>query len=240
MIPVGYLTKYEDRLVGDRGQIFDYVLAKNGLFIEAEGRWLAARVMVAGCEIRGLSPLKEQVVLRYGKIPKLYFDLALGELWKVSTLERFVAITYNQGYHVTVPEQLDGAIALEYQNPDKVVVDLHSHGTMPAFFSQKDDKDDLGFKIFGVVGQPAGGAQLLLRVGVYGYHTFVPWSDIFEDECPIIDRFEEDEIPEEDIPEEVNNELSSDAGVLAQERRSNWVRWYRRICGRRPVPGTEK
>ena len=62
MNPVGYLIKRPDGLEGERGVYYDYVLASNGIFIEAEGKLIAARVPVAECEVRGLAPLEPKVV----------------------------------------------------------------------------------------------------------------------------------------------------------------------------------
>jgi hypothetical protein len=59
--PVGYLLKRHDGLAGDRGLYYNYILAANGLFIEAENSLIAARVPVAECEIRGLAPVEPKI-----------------------------------------------------------------------------------------------------------------------------------------------------------------------------------
>ena len=102
---VGYLTNYPDGLEGERGMYYDYVLASNGLFIEAEGKLIAARVPVAACEIRGLAPLESKFFLRYGRIPQRFFDLALSAFLVDTSKERYVAVTWQDGYHLYVPEQ---------------------------------------------------------------------------------------------------------------------------------------
>ena len=45
--PVGYLTNQMDGLHGSRGEYYDYLLGKNGLFIEARSPLLSVRVPVA-------------------------------------------------------------------------------------------------------------------------------------------------------------------------------------------------
>lgn len=166
MRPVGYLVKHQEGLEGERGIYYDYVLASNGLFIEAEGKLMAARVPVAPCEVRGLAPLEPKLVLRYGKIPSYLFDLALNTLLTTPDKERYVAVTFGDGYHIKVPEQavekeevgtgIDGKhgseIRVSYLNPDSVFLEMHTHPKMPAEFSGTDNRDETGMKLYGVIG----------------------------------------------------------------------------------------
>jgi len=166
MKPVGYLIKYPDKLEGERGICYDYVLAGNGLFIETEGKLMAARVPVAEREVRGLAPLEPKVVLRYGKVSKYLWDLALSILLTTPDKERYVALTFSGGYHITVPSQAadkehigEGSGAghgsgggVAYLNPDNVLLDLHTHPKMPAEFSGTDNRDETGLKLYGVIG----------------------------------------------------------------------------------------
>jgi len=166
MRPVGYLKKQTDGLEGERGLYYDYVLASNGLFIEAEGKLIAARVPVAECEVRGLAPLEPRVALRYGRIPRHFFDLALNTMLTTPDKERYVAVTWNQGYHISVPEQAadkeqlgegigDGhgsGAGVAYLNPDSVLLDMHTHPKMRAGFSFTDNRDETGLKLYAVVG----------------------------------------------------------------------------------------
>ncbi|MCK4265911.1 MAG: hypothetical protein KAX31_01425, partial [Thermoplasmata archaeon] len=61
MNPAGYLVNRKDGLYGKRGMFYDYILAENGLFIETEGKLMAARVPVAECAVRGLAPLEPKI-----------------------------------------------------------------------------------------------------------------------------------------------------------------------------------
>jgi len=177
--PAGYLVNAKDGLHGVRGSFFDYVLAENGVFIEAEGPFFAARVPVANADIRGLAPLEPALVLRHGLIPQHLFDLGLSSMLVDPSMERYVAVTWNDGYHIHVPEQEAGATSTKYLVSDNTVIDLHSHGGMSAWFSGTDNEDELGLKIFGVVGRLPGRPQLRLRVGIYGYHHPVSWDEVF-------------------------------------------------------------
>lgn len=197
MNPVGYLVKHKDGLRGERGQYYDYVLAGNGIFIEAEGNLLAARVPVRLAEIRGLAPLEPKVVLRHGLIPQRFFDLAMSAFLVDKYREMYIAVTWGSpentgGYHLIVPEQAENTEQLaaggqgrgcehgvSYIVPDGGILDLHSHGKMIAEFSGQDDKDETGLKLYGVVGKLDEEPVVQLRVGVYGYFFPVSWGEVF-------------------------------------------------------------
>ncbi len=177
---VGYLVKYPDRPEGERGQYYSYILAGNGLFVEAEGSLLAARIPVAECPVRGLAPLESRLALTYGGIPQRFWDLALDAFMGSPDKERYVAITGKAGYHFYVPEQERGEANVVYQMGEEVVLDLHSHAHMPAFFSPKDNTDEVGLKLYGVVGKLDATPVVRLRVGVYGYFKELTWNEVFD------------------------------------------------------------
>lgn len=204
MKPAGYLYYDKQGYQGERGIGFDYVMAGNGLWIESEGKLMAARVPVASCKVKGLPDLEPVVRLRHGKIPAACFDLALGEMLKPeimvgdmaqvqtpfgSTLympsedETYVGIVYETGYHVRLPEQTGLPAKVQFLEMDNVAMDLHSHGHYSTFFSGTDDSDEQGLRLYTVVGNcdknPPG---VRVRVGVYGYWLQIPWSDVFEGE----------------------------------------------------------
>jgi PRTRC genetic system protein A len=181
MIPqVGYLTRQEDGLHGTRGMLYDYVMAENGVFVEAEGTLLAARVQVSQGLIRGLQAIDQRVVLRYGKIPALLFQLALNVMLTDVSRERYIAIVWKDGYHLHIPDQTRKEVEVKYNVADNVILDLHSHGVISAGFSSQDNSDEQGLKLYGVVGQLDKTPVLKLRIGVYGYFTLLTFGQIFE------------------------------------------------------------
>lgn len=181
MKPVGYLVKRKDGLYdGQRGSFYDYLLCGNGVFVEAEGPLLAARVPVAEAEIRGLEATEPKVVLRHGLIPGYFFDLALDAMLGSPEREFYIAVIWEDGfYRLRVPEQERHGAGVKYERLDHTVLDLHSHGSMRAFFSLTDDRDEGGLRLYAVVGKLRERPQVRLRVGVYGYHMEIPWSQVF-------------------------------------------------------------
>ena len=70
-----------------------------------------------------------------------------------------------QQYHIVrrgrwllpiIPQQQAGAGTVSYQMPDvpagDILLDLHSHGNLPAFFSATDTQDDNGLSVSAVIG----------------------------------------------------------------------------------------
>ncbi|GAI82670.1 unnamed protein product, partial [marine sediment metagenome] len=94
---------HKEGLSGEGGLYYDYIIASNGVFIDAENRLMAARIPVADCEIRGLAPIDTKVSLTYGSIPQRFFNLALDLFLSDTTAEHYVAIVGDAGYHFYIP-----------------------------------------------------------------------------------------------------------------------------------------
>lgn len=192
MKPIGYLTNYPDGLRGERGIYYDYVFAGNGVFIEAEGPMLAARIPIEKCEIRGLAPLDARVVLRYGKIPAFLIEHILENFTYFHDKELYSAIIReNDEYAVYVPHQDRFEASVSYETTSSpVLLDIHSHGVMEPWFSEIDNKDDVGLRIYGVIGKCHERIpEILLRVGVYGYYMPITWEAVIEDTLGIFGKF---------------------------------------------------
>ena len=184
--PVGYLVNHYDGLAGAHGIGFDYVLGAGGLYVQSESAHLTARIQVAPCEVRGLAPVTEKVELAHGPIPARLFEVGLGWFEDAPHTERFFAVRWDgRSYRLVVPEQEGTATSLEYTPPAGVVAEFHSHGRSRAFFSATDDRDEQGFRIYGVAGRlDTDRPELSLRVGVYGHFAPVEWSQVFDSPHP--------------------------------------------------------
>lgn len=194
MKPVGYQTNYQDGLSGETGIYYNYILASNGLLIEAENTLIAARVLVSECEVRGLAPMETRVTLTYGSIPQYFFDLALDTFLADPQNEHYVAVTADAGYHLYVPVQDTSSGRVAYAVGECVVLDIHSHGHMGAYFSGQDDKDENGLKLYAVVGNLNATPVVKLRIGVYGYFNDLAWKDVFDGSLTRATEFEEKEV----------------------------------------------
>ena len=168
-------------LSGVQGVGFDYVLGSAGLYVQSESAHLVARVLVGPCKVRGLEPVTEKAALTHGPIPAELFEVGLRWFQAAPDTERFFAVRWDgQAYRLVVPEQAGTATSLAYEPPAGVVAEFHSHGSLAAFFSATDDKDEQGFRIYGVVGRlDTAEPELALRVGVYGHFAPLGWSQVF-------------------------------------------------------------
>jgi len=130
MKPVGYLLNKDESLAGERGIFYDYILAGNGLYIHAANAHLDAIVPIAYAQVRGLAPLERRVTLRHGRIPWPLYHLAYSLFITDRHRERYVAVVWQDGYHLKVPEQEREPASVRYFTESSVVLDIHSHGTM--------------------------------------------------------------------------------------------------------------
>ena len=184
---VGYLVNHPAGLSGVQGIGFDYVLGSGGVYVQSESAHLVARVLVAPCKVRGLAPVAEKVSLSHGPIPAQLFEVGLRWFQQAPDTERFFAVRWDgQAYRLVVPEQAGTATSLAYRPPPAgVVAEFHSHGSLAAFFSATDDKDEQGFRVYGVAGRlDTAESELALRVGVYGHFAPLAWSQVFDGPHP--------------------------------------------------------
>lgn len=183
--PVGYQVNRDpgELLFGDRGRFYDYILAGNGLFIEAHNHLLATTVRIADVLVRGLEPYQEKLALAHGEIPAQVYDMLYGLVCETPGKEQYLAVTWEDGrYLVNRPAQEGSVGRVKYQATANVVLDVHSHGRLsPARFSAQDDEDEQGLRlylVFGKVSTPEPEVQI--RLGVYGYFKYLELGDVFD------------------------------------------------------------
>ncbi len=173
-------------LSGSQGIGFDYVLGLGGLYVQSESAHLTARVLVAPAQVRGLDSVSEKLALTHGPIPAHVFELGVGWMLAAPDTERFFAIRWDGGtYRLVVPPQEGTGSSLSYQPPSGVIAEFHSHARHRAFFSATDDRDEQGFRVYGVVGRlDTPTPELTLRLGIYGHFAPLRWEQVFDGSPP--------------------------------------------------------
>lgn len=145
----------EEALAQEYKQI--YIITSKGFFkhhvLRGEGRFVRVKVD----SIPGYTEPKIDQGMNFlpaGKIPYALFEQVQAFFMKVmevknSEVEAMIHILYNQerGYHLGVPPQRISKASVSYDwdyvpAGTSIVVDIHSHNTMGAFFSGTDDRDD--------------------------------------------------------------------------------------------------
>lgn len=180
MKPVGYLINTSEGPAGEPGLFYDYVLAGNGLYVRASSPQLRATVSVAPATVRGLAPLEEMIELPKGKIPARLYELALSVFAASPTKERYLAVAWEDGYKIRDPVQEGHGTGVTYEVIPGTVLDIHSHGTMHAWFSGQDNTDEQALRLYMVVGRlDTLIPEFDLRVGVYGYFASLWFNEVF-------------------------------------------------------------
>lgn len=181
--PAGYLIQRRagEPPEGDRGTGYDYVLAANGLFVQAANHLLSMTVPVAPAQVRGLALAEPRITLTHGPLPRAALHRILREMQRAAPLELFAAVTWDeqQGYRAVMPPQQTGRAHVSYQPIPDTVLEIHSHGDAPAFFSDQDDQDEQGLAIYAVAGRVSSGLTLAIRAGVYGHFLPLRAADVF-------------------------------------------------------------
>ena len=168
--------------MGEPGLFYDYVVAENGVFIQAEDPLLKATVQIAEASTRGLRPMFNAVYLKHGRIPGALYHLAMSIFMADRQREQYLAVVWESAYHLRAPQQVGDATTVHYEKVPNTILELHSHGEMAAFFSGIDNGDEQGLCLYAVVGElerliP----DMKIRIGLYGYFNEVRLSEVFCD-----------------------------------------------------------
>lgn len=170
------------------GAWFEYVLAGNGLFVRAEREEFEAMVLAAACEVKGLPEISPYLKMKYGKVPLSCVGAALDSFRNDLPNESLIWFSQQRGiYRSSYPAQVSGidfVRPLDPFDPEGTLafMDIHSHGALwPARFSQRDDEDESsGLRLYAVVGNIAGDAEIAARVIIMGHAGQVRPSEIME------------------------------------------------------------
>lgn len=175
------------------GHLYNYLLAGNGLFLQAERHELTVLMRIAPAQVRGLPPLRSRLCVRFPRVP---VDL-VREMVQVAAdaardrsggLEVLLTLTFQEGrWQLTQPpqEQTPSSVQLA---PDadraavlEALIDVHSHPFPLRAFSGTDHESDRGaFRFAVLIADPADVPSLHARLCVYGAFLEVPPSLLFE------------------------------------------------------------
>jgi hypothetical protein len=180
-----------------KGNLYNYVWAKNGVFLIAENGRLSVAFPVAQFETCGMEmECKTVFAMSMPKVPLHKTVEMLGQADHyaekyLETLFHFVwspVNPFDEGWEMIVPEQersLYACCQMKTDSPNsshhRATLEVHSHHRMPANFSPDDDRDETGFRLYGVVGRLGSELpEIRMRVGVYGQFWEIPASWVME------------------------------------------------------------
>ena len=170
---------------------YDYILAGNGLFLRAANHFFTLTQCIAWVTVRGLVPLEPSFQLKVPCLPAALLTTVLAHARTQGQREILYHVHHDgEKCRLTVPAQQRTATHIYSPGgaSDDILLEIHSHHAMPAFWSETDNQDELGFRAYMVMGRIFGNRpELKLRIGVYGYHFEQPVLSLFSDGLPIVD-----------------------------------------------------
>ena len=176
--------------------LYAYIMAGNGVFLNARRGGLEVLIPVSNSRIGGLPTLTPFVRLS-SCVPKHLLLTALELSRRNFPNEMLFWFNLNDRWSMDVPDQRTRpASVVPVDNMDargtSALIDLHSHGALSPFFSPIDDKDEQGFRIYAVLGELDRRPKLCVRVGVYGHYFDIPAATVFEMPNDIVDVYEDE------------------------------------------------
>ena len=192
---VTYYVHLQPSLPSNNALAYQYVLADTGVYLRAENRFFDVLLPIARCSIRGLAPLKPHFRLKAPRLPGRLLAAVLADARRTRCgnggLKEALYHFRHDGARVRVvkpPQRVTAAsvVATEGNTAD-IILDLHSHGNMGAFWSETDNGDEQGFRMYGVLGRLDIEPEIRLRLGVYGYWFPIPVSLLFDGPAGFVD-----------------------------------------------------
>ena len=174
-----------------------FLLAADGMYLEVRRPWLhfihrLAEQSAVAMPYGVIEPRTDLAFGRLGAALPLFKEFAkkAADAWPNETGDLLVwdsAKNELTSGNATVLDATPSALRYESRqllDHESIAFDLHSHGSLPAFFSGTDNQDDAGsVKISGVIGEIDGAApSALFRLCVLGLYIpiAVPAAKIFE------------------------------------------------------------
>lgn len=196
---VTYHIHHRPPLPQNNALAYQYVLAVAGVYLRAENRFFDVLLPIVRCRVRGLATLRPHFRLKVSRLPGRLLTAVLYDARRVrgtngelrEALYHFQHDGLAQGSRVRVvkPPQratMASVVAVE-ENTTGVILDLHSHGNIGAFWSGTDNSDEQGFRAYAVIGRLDTKPEMRLRLGVYGYWFPLPIGVLFNGPGPFVD-----------------------------------------------------
>jgi PRTRC genetic system protein A len=184
--------------------MYEYVYGSNGTFVRAKRQGLEAIAPVSYYKAKGLRAISASVQLTYPVVPVSLVEQML-EASRIAcdANNKPVEIVFhlyfeNGNWQLAIPDQeqtatsckpLDNSANSTYS---KAIIEIHSHHGMRAYFSDTDNRDETGFRIYGVLGEIFSNPQIRMRVGIYGHFYETATAGILEIPVQLTDCLVED------------------------------------------------
>ena len=184
-------TSAHDSMKLPAGTLYSYIWAANGTFVYSENEHFRVLMPLRWWKmederktVRGLAVLEPYFHLNSPFVSYHILNWILESSRRVVPDEMLFFIRRNPGcmWYAAIPVQKFGSTFCQAIEPgDYCPIELHSHNVMPAFFSNTDNKEETGLRIYAVLGKVTNSvAEIRVRVSVYGHYWTIPYEWVFE------------------------------------------------------------
>ncbi len=140
-----------------------YIVARDGLWREVSLPWVTVVHKISNSDFSlPYGAIEESISIKCGAIPAHIRSKFVQDAKAAMPNEMAAAVIWNskdQSWRYELRENTSATVAhvdyreVQLRDDEFLVLDLHSHGTFEAFFSNEDDRDDAGsMKFSGVIG----------------------------------------------------------------------------------------
>jgi PRTRC genetic system protein A len=171
-----------------RGALYNYYWCGNGIFVTSAREHLKIAFRISHEQTRGLGVMDEMFQFALPKAPVALVE----QLWTISraaaigNLEKLFHLVWADDWQLIVPEQEQSEASCRPladgpgSSHDRAVIEIHSHHEMPARFSAQDNREETGFRLYGVIGKVLTRPEIRMRVGLYGHFYEIPAARVLE------------------------------------------------------------
>ncbi len=197
---VRYLLASGAELPPISAPLYEYVFAGNGVFKRAARKEMSAMIPASECAIRGLAAVELKLSFQFDRVPESITQQILEAAREAARqeLEILFHLSLVDGkWRLEIPPQIQRYASVEPMEKgagssyERAIIEIHSHHRMPAKFSPDDDREETGFRIYGVIGnlnpRTAHWPKVNFRVGVYGDWWPLPADRVIEMPTQLID-----------------------------------------------------
>jgi hypothetical protein len=188
-------------------------MAGNGIFVRGARREFQAQFCITPCTIRGLANLEPSLQLNAPRVPR---EIVAEMLCRARTARDAKGESCEIVFHLElgetgawqchVPNQAQSPMRARPSDDSpsssyaRACIEVHSHVDMSARFSSLDDQDEVGFRVYAILGCISTRAVMRVRVGMYGYRHDIPANWVF------------------DLPPEIGDAVTGEGTLLGPSR----------------------
>ena len=173
--------------------LYEYVMAGNGIFIRGARREFQTQFCIQPFAVRGLQELAPSLQMNGPRVSREIVAEMLRRARSARDAKGqpceivfHLELDETKTWQCHVPNQRQSPMRARPSDDSpsssyaRACIEVHSHVDMHASFSSIDDKDELGFRIYAVLGSISTTPVIRVRVGMYGYRHDIPANWVFD------------------------------------------------------------